>query len=149
MLKVTFLGTSGSLPTVKRNPSSFLLNYEGELILFDCGEGTQKQMMKAKTGMLKLSSIYISHLHADHVLGIPGLLQTMAFQGRINELEIYGPKGIIEFMNSIEKICITKMKYKLVIKQLVENEIIYKKNYMTKAISMSHNIESFGYIFQE
>ncbi len=106
-------------------------------------------MMKAKTGMLKLSSIYISHLHADHVLGIPGLLQTMAFQGRTEQLKIYGPKGIIEFMYIIEKIFTTKLKYKLLVKQLNKNEIIYEKMYMIKAVPTNHNIESYGYIFQE
>lgn len=149
MLKIIFLGTSGSLPTVTRNPSSILLNYNGELILFDCGEGTQKQMMRAKTGMLKLSSIYISHFHADHVLGIPGLLQTMAFQGRTEPIEIFGPKGIFEFVNGIEKIGTTKLKYKLIIKELKKEDIIYKKYYFIKPIPTNHSIDSLGYIFQE
>ncbi len=149
MLKIVFLGTSGSLPTVTRNPSSILMNYNGELILFDCGEGTQKQMMKAKTGMIKLTSIYISHLHADHTLGIPGLLQTMAFQGRTEQLEIYGPKGIVEFIGYVEKICTTKLKYKLVVSQLISGDIITKKNYTVKAIKTNHSILSLGYIFQE
>ena len=149
MLKVVFLGTAGSLPTTTRNPSAFLLNYNGELILFDCGEGTQKQMMKAKTGMQKLSSIFISHLHADHVLGVPGLLQTMAFQGRTNPIEIYGPKGILDFIKNIEKLFTTKLKFKIITKQLVNNEIIKKEKYCIKAILMSHSIETFGYIFLE
>ena len=77
MFRVTFLGTGGSLPTPNRNPSGIMVNREGELMLFDCGEGTQQQMMRAKTGMMALSSIFISHFHADHILGIPGLVQTL------------------------------------------------------------------------
>ena len=149
MLKVVFLGTAGSLPTIIRNPSAFLINYEGELLLFDCGEGTQKQMMKAKTGMQKLTSIFISHLHADHILGLPGLLQTMAFQGRTEPIMIYGPKGILDFIKNIEKLFTTKLKFKIITKQLINNETVKKNNYCIKAILMNHGIETFGYIFQE
>ena len=92
MLRVTFLGTGGSLPTPHRNPSAILINREGELMLFDFGEGTQQQMMRAKTGMMKLSSIFITHLHADHILGIPGLVPTMSFQVRTDPLFIYAPE---------------------------------------------------------
>jgi ribonuclease Z len=77
MLNVTFLGTAGSLPTPERNPSAVLVNREGDMILFDCGEGTQRQMMRARTGMMRLTHIFLTHLHADHILGIPGLLETM------------------------------------------------------------------------
>lgn len=149
MLKVVFLGTAGSLPTIIRNPSAFLINYDGELLLFDCGEGTQKQMMKAKTGMQKLTSIFISHLHADHILGLPGLLQTMAFQGRTKPIMIYGPKGILDFIKNIEKLFTTKLKFKIITKQLINNETVKKNNYCIKAILMNHGIETFGYIFQE
>ena len=149
MLKVVFLGTAGSLPTIIRNPSAFLINYEGELLLFDCGEGTQKQMMKAKTGMQKLTSIFISHLHADHILGLPGLLQTMAFQGRTEPIMIYGPKGILDFIKNIEKLFTTKLKFKIITKQLINNETVKKNNYCIKAILMNHGIETFGYIFEE
>ena len=91
MLNVIFLGTAGSLPTPERNPSAVLVNREGELILFDCGEGTQRQMMRARTGMMRLNYIFLTHHHADHILGIPGLLETMAFQGRKTPLTIAGP----------------------------------------------------------
>jgi len=91
MLNVIFLGTAGSLPTPERNPSAVLVNREGDMILFDCGEGTQRQMMRARTGMMRLTHIFLTHLHADHILGIPGLLETMAFQGREEPLTMPGP----------------------------------------------------------
>ena len=75
MFRVTFLGTGGTLPTPDRNPSSIFINREGDMMLFDCGEGTQQQMMRAKTGM-KLGAIYITHFHADHFLGIPWSVPT-------------------------------------------------------------------------
>ena len=75
MLRITFLGTGGSTPTPNRNPSAIAVNREGELMLFDCGEGTQRQMMRAKTGMT-LNSIFVTHFHADHVLGIPAVSYT-------------------------------------------------------------------------
>jgi ribonuclease Z len=81
MLNVTFLGTAGSLPTPERNPSAVLINREGEMMLFDCGEGTQRQMMRARTGMMRLNYIFLTHLHADHILGIPGLLRLWPSRG--------------------------------------------------------------------
>ena len=108
MLRVTFLGTGGTLPTPNRNPSAILINRKGELILFDCGEGTQQQMMRAKTGM-KLTSIFITHFHADHFLGIPGLVQTMSFNGRTEPLDIYGP----EWTEKMVKLLIELGYYKL------------------------------------
>src|SRR5512136_1584664 len=105
MLTVTFLGTAGSLPTPDRNPSAIMINREGDLILFDCGEGTQRQMMRARTGMMSLSHIFLTHLHADHILGIPGLLETMAFQGRTEPLVIAGPRHTIHLVETFSEIC--------------------------------------------
>ena len=111
MLRVTFLGTGGSLPTPERNPSAIMINREGELMLFDCGEGTQQQMMRAKTGMKALSSIFITHFHADHMLGIPGLIQTMSFHGRTEPLKIYGPHWVHEFARILSALGYYKLKF--------------------------------------
>ena len=107
MLRVIFLGTGGSLPTRDRNPSAIMINREGELMLFDCGEGAQQQMMRAKTGMKALTSIFVTHFHADHMLGIPGLIQTMSFHGRTEVLKIYGPQRVNEFVRSSVRLVIT------------------------------------------
>ncbi len=105
MLNVTFLGTAGSLPTPERNPSAVLVNREGDMILFDCGEGTQRQMMRARTGMMRLTHIFLTHLHADHILGIPGLLETMAFQGREEPLTIAGPINTARMLDCFKSVC--------------------------------------------
>jgi len=97
-MKATFLGTGGSVPTKKRNLPSFAVRTDGGLVMFDCGEGTQRQFLIAKLGFNRPMRILVSHMHADHILGIPGLLHSMSFMGRKRELEIYGPPGIREFV---------------------------------------------------
>jgi ribonuclease Z len=89
-IKLTFLGTSSAVPTKSRNHPSILLQYKEQNLLFDCGEGTQRQFRKAKLNPCKLTKIFISHWHGDHILGLPGLLQTLALNGYNNVLEIYG-----------------------------------------------------------
>lgn len=93
-MDVSFLGTSGAIPTVQRNPSAILLRREGERLLFDVGEGTQRQMMRFSTGF-DISTIFLTHLHGDHVLGLPGLLQTLDFNDRTAPLSIYTPAGTV------------------------------------------------------
>ena len=92
-VEIVFLGTGSAVPTIRRNHPSIFLRYKDESILFDCGEGTQRQIRKAKLNPCKLTRLFITHWHGDHVLGIPGLLQTLALNNYNRELEIYGPKG--------------------------------------------------------
>lgn len=91
-MRVTFLGTGGAVPTTERGPSALLVEREGERLLFDCGEGTQRQMMRFGTGFT-ISHLFVTHLHGDHVLGLPGLVQTLDFNGREDPLAVYGPPG--------------------------------------------------------
>ena len=103
-IKITFLGTSDAIPSAARNHPSFLLTYQGENILVDCGEGTQRQFRKAGLNPCKITRILITHWHADHVLGIPGLLKTLALSGYNKTLYVYGPSGTRELMNSLLKL---------------------------------------------
>jgi len=148
MLRVTFLGTGGTLPTPNRNPSAILVNREGELLLFDCGEGTQQQMMRAKTGM-KLNSIFITHFHADHFLGIPGLIQTMSFNGRTEPLEIYGPEWTKQFVNLLIQLGYFKLGFVINAHELEDREKIDKGEYFIKAVGTDHGIPSLGYVIEE
>jgi ribonuclease Z len=100
MIRLTFLGTSAARPTVGRNVSGLAVQREGALFLFDCGEGTQRQMMRYATGF-DVRAICVTHLHADRVLGIPGLLRTMALQGRTDPIALYGPVGSARFLKEL------------------------------------------------
>lgn len=144
-----FLGTGGSLPTPNRNPSAIMVNRKGELLLFDCGEGTQQQMMKAKTGMMNLTSIFITHYHGDHFLGIPGLIQTMSFQGRTEPLHIYGPKWIHELVNVLTGLGYYKLSFKIEDHALEPDDVVERPEYTIRAIKTDHGVPSLGYVLEE
>lgn len=148
MLRIVFLGTGGTLPTPNRNPSAILINREGELFLFDCGEGTQQQMMRAKTGMT-ITSIYITHFHADHILGIPGLIQTMSFNGRTDPLTIYGPRYVKEFTRLLIALGYYKLRFKIDTQELKPGDMVKRDGYTIEAVQTDHGIPSLGYVLQE
>jgi len=148
MLRVTFLGTGGTLPTPNRNPSAVLINREGDMILFDCGEGTQQQMMRAKTGM-KLTSIFITHFHADHFLGIPGLIQTMSFNGRTEPLDIYGPRWTKQLVRLLIELGYYKLGFQIKAHELEGGDVIDREGYSIKAVATDHGVPSLGYVLEE
>jgi ribonuclease Z len=149
MLRVTFLGTAGSVPTPERNPSAIVINRKGELMLFDCGEGTQQQMMRAKTGMGNLTSIFITHFHADHILGIPGLIQTLNFNGRTQTLNIYGPHWVEEFVRMMTALGFYKLKYTIKSIELNPGDKIDRGDYYIEAVKTEHSVSSLGYAIVE
>jgi ribonuclease Z len=149
MLQVIFLGTAGSLPTPERNPSAVLINREGELLLFDCGEGTQRQMMRARTGMMRLSHIFLTHLHADHILGIPGLMETMAFQGRKEPLTIAGPPNTIDLMERFDGIGYCSRYFEVRAVELRPGDVVRLEGYQVEAVKTQHSIPSIGYCLRE
>ena len=148
MLRITFIGSGGSTPTPNRNPSAIAVNREGELLLFDCGEGAQQQMMRPKTGM-KIKAIFITHFHADHVLGIPGLLQTMALQGREMPLEIYGPRYVDKFLYHLLSLGYLGKGFEVRAIELRSGEVVRKVGYEIRAIKTVHNVVSIGYVLEE
>ncbi|HEX6748015.1 MAG TPA: MBL fold metallo-hydrolase, partial [Longimicrobium sp.] len=95
---MTFLGTAAARPTVGRNVTSLLVQREGDVMMFDCGEGTQRQMMRYATGFT-IDDVFFTHMHADHFLGIIGLLRTMGLQGRTEPMRLYGPEGTREILH--------------------------------------------------
>ncbi|VVB91141.1 Ribonuclease Z [uncultured archaeon] len=148
MLRITFLGTGGTLPTINRNPSAIFVNREGDMMLFDCGEGTQQQMMRAKTGM-KISSIFITHFHADHFLGIPGLIQTISFNGRTESLDIYGPERTEQMVNHMTQLGYYNPGFDVNAHEIGDGDVIDRGEYSIKAVATDHGIPSLGYILEE
>jgi ribonuclease Z len=148
MLRVIFLGTGGTLPTINRNPSAIFINRDGEMMLFDCGEGTQQQMMRAKTGM-KLTSIFITHFHADHFLGVPGLIQTMSFNGRTEPLDIYGPLWTKQFVRLLIELGYYKLGFQIAPHELEGGDVIDGGDYIIRAITTDHGVPSLGYVLEE
>ncbi|HDS46368.1 MAG TPA: ribonuclease Z [Methanomicrobia archaeon] len=148
MLRITFLGTGGSMPTPNRTPSAIAVNREGELLLFDCGEGAQQQMMRAKTGM-KIAAIFLTHFHADHVLGIPGLIQTMAMQGREEPLEIYGPRYVDKFLYHLLALGYAGRSFEIKAIELGAGDVVRRAGYEIRTMKTEHNVTSIGYVLEE
>ncbi|MDV0444527.1 Ribonuclease Z [Methanimicrococcus sp. At1] len=149
MLKITFLGTGGALPSKERNPAAIMVNRDGELLLFDCGEGAQQQMMRGKTGLVKISAIFLSHYHGDHILGLPGLLQTMGFFDREEKLEIYGPAGLFEVMEAFEKLGTHRLQYPIIPKILSPGDVVQRDGYTVKAVRADHDRPALGFVLEE
>ncbi|MCK4647674.1 ribonuclease Z [Candidatus Pacearchaeota archaeon] len=146
MINITFLGTSDSIPSAERNSTSVLLTYEKENILVDCGEGTQRQIRKAKLNPCKITRILITHWHGDHILGIPGLLQTLALSGYNKTLFIYGPKGTKQFMKNIFKTFFFKKRSKIKVEE-VRGKFFETDDFYIEAEQMTHGIPCNAYAF--
>lgn len=146
-IKITFLGTSDAVPTAKRNHSAFLINYNEENILIDCGEGTQRQFRKAKLNPCKITRILITHWHGDHVLGIPGILQTLTLIGYTKTLYIYGPRGTKRYIQEMmEAFKFAGDKFKIEVKE-VSGKFFENENFYLEAESMKHGIPCNAYNF--
>lgn len=146
MIKLTFLGTSDAIPTAKRNHTAILLAYDGENILMDCGEGTQRQFRKARLNPNKTTRLLISHWHGDHILGIPGLLQSMSLSGYNKKLHIYGPKGTKKFMKEVLKTFVYQGKFKIEIRE-VSGKFLETKDFYLEAKAMTHGPPCNAYSF--
>lgn len=146
-IKLTFLGTSDAIPSATKNHTSILLTYKGENILIDCGEGTQRQFRKAGLNPCKITKILITHWHGDHVLGIPGLLQTLTLSGYKKTLEIYGPKGTKKFMGELFKTFVFAGKIKLKIHEIETKKFLKEDDFYLEAESMIHGPACNAYNF--
>lgn len=149
-LRIIFLGTAGSVPTPKRSLPSILIQRKGEQIMFDCGEGVQRQMIRAKVGFHRKMKIFITHMHGDHVLGLPGLLQTMALLDREKKLEIYGPSGIKNFLEGIKRTVQFVLTFPIEITEINnEGVVCQEEEYTVKGIWANHVIPNIAYSFEE
>ncbi|MFC1666236.1 ribonuclease Z [Nanoarchaeota archaeon] len=146
MINLTFLGTSAHTPSIKKNHTAILLNYQGENILIDCGEGTQRQFRYAKLNPGKITRILISHWHADHVLGIPGLISTLSLSGYNKTLYIYGPKEIETKIKNIIRDFNLKIEYKIQISE-AKGKFIETKDFFIESKPMIHKTPCNAYAF--
>jgi len=145
-MRIIFLGTAGSVPTLKRNLPAVLVCRKNDQILFDCGEGVQRQMLMAKTGFHKNMKIFLSHMHGDHVLGLPGLMQTMALMDRRNKLQVYGPNGTKHFLQSVKEVLQFGLTYPVEIYEIYGPGIICEEpEYTIEAAESNHVMSSFAY----
>jgi len=148
MVKITFLGTSAQIPTARRNHTAVLLTYEGENILVDCGEGTQRQFRKARLNPCKVNRILITHRHGDHVFGLPGLISTFNLSGYNKTLHIYGPKGIKRFLENFLALNYVKRDFEIKIEEVTSKGKFFEgKDFYLAAEKMEHDIPTNAYIF--
>lgn len=148
-LCVTFLGTGGAVPTVQRNTSAVLVRREGDRLLFDCGEGTQRQMMRFSTGF-DVSHLFITHTHGDHVLGIPGLLQTWDFNDRTDPVAIHTPNGTRETIEHLTRVTGAPPSYPVRVNEVGPGDVaLSKAEYEVRAFATDHRAKSVGYSLVE
>ena len=148
-LRVTFLGTSGAVPTVERNPSAIHVAREGEELLFDAGEGTQRQMMRYGTGFAP-SQLFVTHTHGDHILGIPGLLQTMAFNDREAPLTITVPVGCRRQLRSLVESLDSPLSFPVRYREISGGDVAYRADeFEVRAFETDHDTRSVGYALVE
>ncbi len=148
MLSVTFLGTSASRPTVERNVPGLAVTREGETFLVDCGEGTQRQMMRYGVSFA-LNEIFFTHFHADHFLGVIGLVRTFGLQGRTDPLHLYGPKGAKKMLDQALKLGIDHLPFPVEITEVKAGVVAPRTQYDILAFATEHGTSSIGYAIAE
>src|SRR3989442_10247611 len=148
MLSVTFLGTSAARPTVERNVSALALVREGETLLFECGGGTQRQMMRYGVSFA-LSDIFFPHFHADPFLGVIGLLRTLGLQGRAEPLRLYGPKGAKKVLGQAISLGVERVPFEVAIEELKPGAALERDGYEIRAFATEHGGGSVGYALRE
>ncbi|WP_144927198.1 ribonuclease Z [Halorubrum salsamenti] len=148
-LRVTFLGTGGAVPTTERAPSALFVNREGDRLLFDCGEGTQRGMMRHGTGF-GIDHLFVSHLHGDHVLGIPGLVQTLGFNDRTEPLTIHCPPGTADDLHDLVHAVGHDPAFEIRIDEVAPGEVALDADgYEVRAFETVHRTVSQGYVLEE
>ena len=148
-LELIFLGTGGSWPTVQRNVTSIALKKDGEVILFDCGEGTQRQIQKSSLSYMQISHIFISHFHGDHFLGLSGLLQTMQLNDRKEPVHIYGPSGIDELAVKLVTLGYFRPSFPIFSHEIYDKDTLSFEGYFIDVLETDHGVPSVAFRYRE
>jgi ribonuclease Z len=147
-LDVVFLGTAGSAPTAQRAPSALLVRRGGERLLFDCGEGTQRQLLRSDIGLVDLREVFLSHYHADHYLGLPGMLKTFALRGRELAITIYGPRGLRDLFAALRRV-FGRLTYEYELVELAPGDALDRGDYRLETFAVEHGVAAIGYALVE
>ena len=148
-MQIVFLGTSGSWPTPKRNVSAIAVKRGPEVLLFDCGEGTQRQFMASKLSFMQVSRVFLTHFHGDHFLGLPGLLQSMNFFGREAPLEVAGPAGCEDLVAELLSLGHFRAGYPVHARDLAPGEGVDGGEYVVTAFEAVHTVPGLSYVLEE
>jgi ribonuclease Z len=143
-LDLVFLGTAGSMPTAQRAPAALLVRRGGERLLFDCAEGTQRQLLRSSVGLVELEEIFVTHFHADHILGLPGLFKTFSLRGRERLLEVYGPRGLVDLLGSLKRV-VGKLSYEVRVIELEPGDVLERDGYRLATFGVSHGVPALGW----
>jgi ribonuclease Z len=147
-LDVVFFGTSGSMPTADRAPTALMIRRGADRLLFDCAEGTQRQMLRSSVGLADLREVFLTHYHADHYLGLPGMLKTFALRGREMPITIYGPPGLSDLFSSLRRI-FGKLTYRYELVELTPGDSLEREAYRLTTFPVAHGVSSLGYALVE
>lgn len=143
-----FLGTAASAPTAARGTAAILVRRGGDRLLVDCGEGTQRQLLRSDVGLVDLEHIFLTHLHADHVLGLPGMLKTFGLRGREAPVTVYGPRGTRALLGALGAV-VGRASYPLEIVELGPGEWVAREDYRIEAFAVAHRTTAVGYALRE
>jgi ribonuclease Z len=148
-LDIYFLGTGGSWPSINRNVSATVIKRGRESILFDCGEGTQRQIQHTNLSYMQIKNIFITHYHGDHFLGLPGLIQTMQLNDRKEPLNIYGTSNTHKIVESIINLGYFSPDFKIISHELESGDSLQFEGYTIKCMEVCHNVPSLAYCLEE
>ena len=147
-LDLVFLGTSASAPTAARGTSATLLRRGGDRVLVDCGEGTQRQLLRSDVGLVDLDDVFLTHLHADHVLGLPGMLKTFALRGREVPVTVHGPRGTRGLLRALG-VVVGNLSYPLEVAELRAGDAVERDGYRIESVAVAHGGNAVGYALRE
>lgn len=143
-LDLAFLGTAGSMPTAQRAPTALMLRRGGERLLFDCAEGTQRQLLRSSIGLPELTEVFLTHYHADHYAGLPLMMKTFALRGRDLPLTIYGPPGLRDLFGALKRI-FGRLSYPLELVELRPGDALERGEYVLEVFRTEHRVSGIGY----
>ncbi len=147
-LDLVFLGTAASSPTAARGTAATLVRRGGDRLLFDCGEGTQRQLLRSDVGLVDLEHVFLTHLHADHVLGLPGMLKTFGLRGREIPVRVYGPRGTRALLGALG-VVVGRVAYPLEVVELGPGESVDRDGYRVETFAVAHRTTAIGYALRE